>query len=172
VRDRLHVQLLRLFQRLPTWARRRIVRTVSPSFTVGAMCFIERDDGALLLVRQAYRKRWGVPGGLLQRGEEATDGARREVFEEVGLAIDLVGEPRVVVDAEPQRIDIVFRARPADGADPLLAAPGSPEIVETRWFPREALPELQHETVTALLALARRGPSTAPPGLATDVPDR
>jgi hypothetical protein len=78
----------------------------------------------------------------------------------------------VVVDAEPQRIDIVFRARPADGADPLLAAPGSPEIVETRWFPREALPELQHETVTALLALARRGPSTAPPGLATDVPDR
>lgn len=172
MRDRLHLLLLRLYQQLPTWARRRIVRTVAPSFTVGAMCFIERDDGALLLVRQAYRKRWGVPGGLLERGEEAADGARREVFEEVGLAIDLVGEPRVVVDAEPQRVDIVFRAKVVKGADPSIAAPRSPEIVETRWFARDALPELQHETVTALFALARPGPNVAAPALVVDLPDR
>src|SRR6478752_1727584 len=107
-----------MYQRMPTWARRRAVRTVSPSFTVGAMCFIEREDGQVLLVRHAYRKRWGVPGGLLKRGEEAADGARREVFEEVGLEIELLGEAQVVVDAEPQRIDIVYRARPVDGADP------------------------------------------------------
>lgn len=172
MRDRLHLQLLRLYQRLPTWARRRIVRTVAPSFTVGAMCFIERPDGSVLLVRQAYRKRWGVPGGLLQRGEDAADGARREVFEEVGLAIDLVGEPRVVVDAEPQRVDVVYRARPADGVDPAIAAPQSPEILEVRWFPREALPELQHETVTALLALARPGPNVSAPPLGADAPGR
>ena len=172
MRDRLHLSLLRLYQRLPTWARRRIVRTVAPSFTVGAMCFIERSDGALLLVRQAYRKRWGVPGGLLERGEDAADGARREVFEEVGLAIDLVGEPRVVVDAEPQRVDVVYRATVSAGVDPAIAAPGSPEILEVRWFPREALPELQHETVTALLALARPGPNVAAPPLGAVAPDR
>ncbi len=172
MRDRLHLSLLRLYQRLPTWVRRRIVRTVAPSYTVGAMCFIERSDGALLLVRQAYRKRWGVPGGLLERGEEAADGARREVFEEVGIAIDLVGEPRVVVDAEPQRVDIVYRAKVADGVDPAIAAPGSPEIVEAQWFPRDALPELQHETVTALLALARPGPNVAAPALVIDLSDR
>ena len=172
MRDRLHLQLLRLYQQLPTWLRRRIVRTVSPSYTVGAMCFIERDDGAVLLVRQAYRKRWGVPGGLLKRGEDATDGARREVFEEVGIAVEIVGEPRVVVDAEPQRVDVVYRARVADGIDPGLAEPRSPEILETRWFPREALPELQHETVTALLALARPGPSVSAPALGVDAPGR
>lgn len=172
MRDRLHLQLLRLYQRMPTWARRRIVRTVAPSFTVGAMCFIERSDGAVLLVRQAYRKRWGVPGGLLERGEEAADGARREVFEEVGLAVDLLGEPRVVVDAEPQRVDIVFRAKVADGVDPAIAAPQSPEIIEARWFPRESLPELQHETVTALLALARPGPSVSAPPIGSDLPGR
>ncbi|MCU1370787.1 MAG: putative MutT/NUDIX-family protein [Ilumatobacteraceae bacterium] len=172
MRDELHLRLLRLYQRMPTWARRRIVRTVAPSFTVGAMCFIERDDGAVLLVRQAYRQRWGVPGGLLERGEEAADGARREVFEEVGLLIDLVGEPRVVVDAEPQRVDVVYRARVADGMDPAVAAPRSPEILEARWFPREALPELQHETVTALLALARPGPNVSAPALGADVPGR
>jgi ADP-ribose pyrophosphatase YjhB (NUDIX family) len=155
VRDQLHLSVLRLYRRLPTWARRRAVRTIAPSFTVGAMCFIERDDGRLLLVRHAYRARWGVPGGLLNRGEEAADGARREVFEEVGLAVELLGEPRVVVDPEPQRVDLVFRARPAPGAEPDRAAPGSPEILEARWFARDGLPELQHETATALVALAR-----------------
>ena len=155
MRDRLHLLLLRTYRRLPTWARRRAVRTVAPSFTVGAMCFIERADGRLLLVRHVYRNHWGVPGGLLQRGEDAADGARREVFEEVGLVIELQGEPRVVLDPEPQRVDIIYRARPADGADPDLVAPGSPEIVEARWFGRDELPQLQHETVAALVTLSR-----------------
>ncbi|QXC62369.1 NUDIX hydrolase [Aquihabitans sp. G128] len=156
MRHRLHVLLLQVYQRLPTWARRRIVRTVSPSFTVGAMCFIEREDGALLLVRQVYRRHWGVPGGLLERREDSDDAARREVFEEVELAVELVGEPTVVVDAEPQRVDVVYRARPADGVDPATARPGSPEITEVRWFPRAELPELQHETATALELIERR----------------
>ena len=170
--DGLHLSLLRFYRRLPTWARRRVVRTISPSFTVGAICFVERDDGALLLVRQAYRQRWGAPGGLLERGEAAADGARREVYEEVGLSVELVGEPRVVVDPEPQRVDIVFRARVPEGVDAAVAAPHSPEIVEVRWFARDALPELQHETVTALLALARPGPNVAAPMPLGDLPDR
>lgn len=152
---RLHVVLLKVFQRLPTWARRRVVRTIAPSFTVGAMCVIERDDGALLLVRQVYRRHWGVPGGLLERGEDAADAARREVFEEVGLAVELLGEARVVVDPEPQRVDVVYRARPAAGTDPDAATPRSPEITEVRWFARHELPELQHETRTALATLER-----------------
>lgn len=156
VLERAHLALLHLYQRLPTGARRRVVRTIAPSYTVGAMCFIERDDRDLLLVRLAYRRHWGVPGGLVQRGEETDDAARREVFEEVGLAIDLVGEPVVVVESEPQRVDVIYRARVADGVDPGSGAPRSPEIVEVRWFPRDALPELQHETAMALLELERR----------------
>lgn len=155
MRDRIHVSLLKTYRRLPTPARRKAVRALAPTFTVGAMCFIERADGDLLLVRHLYRARWGVPGGLLKRGEEAADGARREVFEEVGLAIELVGEPAVVVDPEPRRVDVIYQARVAPGADPSVAAPQSPEIVEARWFPRHALPELQHETSGALVALAR-----------------
>lgn len=152
---RLHLSLLHVFQRLPRRARRQVVRTLSPTFTVGAICFIERDGGDLLLVRLAYREHWGVPGGLLQRGEDAADGARREVFEEVGLAVELVGEPAVVVDPEPRRVDVVYRARPVAGTDASAARPCSPEILEVAWFPRDALPELQHESVGALLALER-----------------
>lgn len=164
VRDQLHRLALEGFRRMPTWARRRTVRTIAPSFTVGAIVFVERADGRVLLARLAYRERWGVPGGLLKRGEDPADGARREVFEETGLVIDLLGEPAVVVDPEPQRVDVVFRATVADGVDPDSAASGSPEIVELRWFDREALPELQHEASEAMVRLARasRSPVSFP----------
>lgn len=153
--ERLHLLLLRIYRRLPVRARRQVVRTMAPTFTVGAMCFIERDDGALLLVRQTYRQHWGVPGGLLDRGEEAGDAARREVAEEVGLVVDLVGGAHVVVEPEPRRVDLIFRARPSAGTDPASARPCSPEITEARWFPADDLPQLQHETAEALAVLAR-----------------
>lgn len=160
----LHRGALQVYRRLPVWARRRVVRTIAPGYTVGAMCFIERDDGAMLLVRLSYRHRWGVPGGLLKRGELPVEAAHREVREEVGLEIELIGEPAVVVDAEAQRVDLVYRARVADGEDATTAQPLSPEIVEAAWFPTASLPELQHETSGALVALARsaRSPQAVP----------
>lgn len=148
---------LQIFRRLPAKLRRLAVRTLSPSFTVGAMCFIEREDGALLLVRHSYRGRWGVPGGLLKRGEDVADGARREVREEVGLAVELLGEPAVVVDPRPQRIDVIFRARVVGDPDPDTGR--SAEIVEARWFLPDELPELQFETAGALVTLARAATS-------------
>lgn len=151
----LHRSLLRVFRALPRGARRRVVRTIAPSFTVGSMCFIERPDGALLLVRHVYRRRWGVPGGLLERGEDPAEAAVREVREEVGLDVVLLGEPAVVVDPEPQRVDIVYRARVAPGVDWRDASPRSPEIGTVGWFPPRDLPELQHETAGAFVALAR-----------------
>ena len=153
--DRLHRFALRCYQRLPVLGRRWVVRTIAPSYTVGAMCIIERPDGALLLIRHSYRSRWGVPGGLLNRREEPAMAARREVREEVGLAVELLGEPVVVIDAVPQRVDLVYRARLAPGAGLDDVRPVSAEIAEARWFPPAELPELQHETTTALMALAR-----------------
>jgi 8-oxo-dGTP diphosphatase len=152
---RAHRVLLKIYRRLPRWARRFVVRRTTPSFTVGAVCLIERDDGAVLLVRQIYRRGWGVPGGLTRKAEEISDCARREVREEVGLHVELLGEPAVVVDPEPRRIDVVFRARPLADVDPADARPCSPEIAEVRWFAPDDLPDLQHETVSALVALAR-----------------
>ena len=150
-----HLLLLHMFRRLPRPARRFAVRRLYPSFTVGAMCVIERPDGALLFVRHSYRRQWGVPGGLLSRGEEPAAGARREAKEEVSLDIETIGEPAVVVDPRARRVDVVFRARLIAAASPDDVRASSPEIVEARWFPRDELPELQHETAGALATLAR-----------------
>jgi 8-oxo-dGTP diphosphatase len=158
---RLHHLALQVFRWLPVRARRRVVRTIAPGFTVGAICAIERADGALLLVRQSYRRSWGIPGGLLKRRERPDDAARREVDEEVGFAIELVGEPAVVIDEQARRVDLVYRARPAEGEDVATVTPRSPEITEARWFPIDALPDLQFETSSALVALARGAGLTA-----------
>ena len=160
----LHRFLLTIFRRLPTHGRRWVVRTLWPKYTVGAMCVIERDDAALLLLRQHYRKGWGVPGGLMKRRERPEVAAAREVHEEVGLRIELIGEPAVVVDEIAQRVDIVFRARPAAGERVDDVQPRSPEIDEARWFAPDQLPDLQFETSGALVALARsaRSPQARP----------
>ena len=154
---RLHLFLLRVYRRLPTRGRRFVVRRLAPTFTVGAMGVVERAGGDLLLVRHSYRKRWGVPGGLLKAGESPEDALRREVREEVALDLDLAGEPVVVVDAEPKRVDIVFLASAVDDGGLDSLRPISPEILEVRWFPADELPELQFETAGALMALGRAG---------------
>jgi 8-oxo-dGTP pyrophosphatase MutT (NUDIX family) len=149
--------------------RRAAIRVLSPTFIVGAICVIERPDGCVLLVRQSYRRHWGFPGGLLKRHESVDDAARREVLEEVGLVIELVGEPTVVVNARHHLVDVIFRAVPiadvgtsidADGVVDVVpdsVVPRSVEIVEARWFPPDQLPDLQVEASGALVALARAG---------------
>jgi 8-oxo-dGTP pyrophosphatase MutT (NUDIX family) len=95
-----------------------------------------------------------VPGGLLKRGEEAADGARRECMEEVGLAIVLDLPPTVYVDAAARRVDVIFTAMPAEGTSTDVQA-CSAELLEARWFPPDELPTLQHETANALRLVTR-----------------
>ncbi len=148
--------LLAAYRRLPMAGRLLVVRTLTPSFRVGALCVIERADGALLLLRQSYRRReaWGFPGGLLKRGEEPADAVRREVREELGVEVEVDDAPMVVVDAGLRRVDVIYTGR-LPGDDPPPPTPSSPEIVEVRWFPPNALPILLPEATTALVELAR-----------------
>ena len=164
LRGPLHQGLLKVWQRLPRRARIGIVHVLAPGYTVGAICRLERADGSILLVRHLYRNRWGLPGGLLQRGEAAPAAVVREALEEVGVPIVVVGEPAVVVDPDPRRVDVVFRARLDDPADADRVRPCSPEIVEVGWFPPDDLPELQFEAAGALAALRRQG-RPLPPAL-------
>ncbi len=143
----------RTWGRLPKRARRFLIRRGKPSFSVGAICIIERADGSLLLVRNSYRRGWGFPGGLLNRGETPLDAVRRETHEEIGVDVVLDESPKVVVDPNVRRVDIIFTGGPARESDP--PRPRSPEIVEARWFRANELPDLQPEAVSALIELGR-----------------
>ena len=151
---RVHLLLLKVYKRLPRRARLAVVHTLAPSYTVGSICIIERADGHILLVRHSYRNAWGFPGGLLNRGEGPAEGAVRECREEVDIAIEVIGEPAVVVAPGPRRVDLVYRCH-TDEADRARAIP--PEVTEVAWFAPDHLPDLQHEAAGALVALARSG---------------
>lgn len=155
--DRSFVLVLRVFGLLPRRMRRWVVRAGSPKYTVGAICIVVRRDGAVLLAEHSYVRRWGTPGGLAKRGEYPDVAAVRETMEEVNLQIEVVGEPVVVVEPRPRRVDVVFLARPVPGAPLDDVRPSSPEITSVGWFPPDDLPDLQPETATALVALARGG---------------
>ena len=75
---------------------------------VGALVAIHVGQ-SLLLLRSSYRSAWNFPGGGVRQGETPEVSVRRELAEEIGLALDaplqLVGEVRGVWDG---RIDRVF----------------------------------------------------------------
>jgi 8-oxo-dGTP pyrophosphatase MutT (NUDIX family) len=158
MKHRLMTLLFGLFGSLSPPVRRAIIRLVSPKFTMGAICFVQRSDGDILLVRHSYTTRWGTVGGLAKRGERPDTTAVRECLEEVGLEVVLTSEPAVVVDPVLRRVDVVFAARPADHADPAGAEPTSAEITEVRWFGPEALPAMSKEAADAWVALRRAVP--------------
>ena len=155
--DRLHRLLLKIFGMLPRRLRRLLVRLGSPKYTVGAICIVRREDGAVLLVRHSYYQRWGTPGGLANRHERPEVAAVREAIEEVNLRVELIGEPVVVVEPVAHRVDVVFLARPAAGEPLDEVRPSSPEIEQLDWFALDRLPTLQVETVTAMRARERSG---------------
>lgn len=136
MKHRAVVAALRGFARLPRWARIRLVRLLKPSHTVGAVCLVEHE-GRFLMLRQHHRPGWSFPGGLLNRGETAAEGAERELLEETGL-VARVGLPiTCVVDPRSQRVDVLFHVPVS--SRPVVAV-GS-EAISARWLaPDEAHP--------------------------------
>lgn len=49
---------------------------------------LEDEAGRALIVKATYKDHWTFPGGIIDAGETPKQAALREVYEEVGLAID------------------------------------------------------------------------------------
>lgn len=131
--DSLQRRGLRILRVLPAPVRERLVRTGAPAYTLGSACLVEHD-GRALVVRTAYRPGWGLPGGLLDRGETPEECVVREVREEVGLAIEVHGTPVVVIDSGRRLVDFLFRGRLAPGVSPADAHAASLEISDVEWI--------------------------------------
>lgn len=99
---------LRTFRALPRPLRILAVRTIAPHHTVGALCFLEREDGRVLLLRQHHRDGLTLPGGLLNRGEDPARAVVREVREETGLVIEVDMPFATLVAPRSRRVDVLF----------------------------------------------------------------
>lgn len=118
---------------------RDIVWNVRRPTLIGVRGLVVRG-GEVLLVRQRGRgDPWTLPGGGVDQHERMEEAARREVYEEAGVAVRL---ERVlgVYDAfhgEFTNYIVVFVYAAAGAASP----PRSLEIADARFFPLDALPD-------------------------------
>jgi ADP-ribose pyrophosphatase YjhB (NUDIX family) len=154
-RSPLRTVLYAAFYRLPHSTRRRLVRLAVPKYIVGAVTLVRdteaADPGRLLLLRQPPGRGWGLPAGLLQRGEAPVDGAVRELAEETGIHASpdelRAAVPNAVVHPKGW-VDVVFEiAVPASTTE--LIVDGA-EVYEAAWHPLDDLPRLTTATARLL----------------------
>lgn len=117
--------------------------------------FVVNDRGELLLERRSDNGRWGMPGGTLEIGENLAGAVVREVREETGIDVEVVGlvgtysNPGHVIEFSDgevrQEFSLCFRARPTGGN---LSA--SSESFEVRWVPRVELESLDIAPTTRI----------------------
>lgn len=106
----------------------------------------EPGDEELLLVKRADDGAWSSVCGIVDPGEEPGDAAVREAAEEAGVSVEVerlvwMSVTDMVVyenGDQTQYIDHTFRCRWL-GGEP---HPADGEALETRWFPRNQLPEM------------------------------
>jgi NAD+ diphosphatase len=117
--------------------------------TAGALVLDEA--GRILLLKHVFHagSGWGVPGGFIEKGEDATEALRRELREEIGLEVTGVRFVYTRTLRQPQQVELVFTCRPAG---PLGAF--SQEIERAEWFAPDALPPDLSDNQRRLIAKA------------------
>jgi len=59
-----------------------------PGKRMGASCLLFDESGRLLIVNPTYKPGWSIPGGVVDQNESPYEACRRELVEELGVAID------------------------------------------------------------------------------------
>ena len=70
----------------------------SISLVVAASAVVTDGAGRVLLLRRSDSGNWALPGGTLELGESITECAVREVREETGLDVEVMGLVGVYTD--------------------------------------------------------------------------
>jgi len=129
----------------------------APRVGVGAVVL---HEDRVLLVRRGGRPspgKWSLPGGLVELGETTAEAVRREIAEECGCDIRVVGIcgviDRVVHDAEGRvryhYVLIDYLAYPAS-----VAITAGSDAADACWYPVDRIEEL--DVTEGLLDMIRR----------------
>ncbi|MFE5544010.1 NUDIX domain-containing protein [Streptomyces sp. NPDC056534] len=125
------------------------------SIVPAVTAFVVNEAGEVLLERRSDNGRWGMPGGVQEIGESIAGTVRREVLEETGISVELIGlvgiftDPGHVIEFSDgevrQEFSLCFRARPISGEIKV-----SSESFEVRWVPRSDVDSLDMAPTTRL----------------------
>ena len=132
--------------------------------TPGVAAVIINDRGEVLLQLRRDDRRWGLPGGAMEPGEEPAETLVREVLEET--ALEVVPERIVGVYSGPDFlvrydngdeamiVSITFACRPTRG-EPRV---NDDESLEIRYFAPDALPVMERRHLMRIADALRHDP--------------
>lgn len=133
---------------------------------VGVAGVIFNEDDEILLQLRADFDVWGIPGGLLEPGEDPAEAVVREVLEETGLYVIperiigvYGGKDHLITYPGGDQVaitSITFRCRIGSGS----LDTGDDETLALHWFRFDALPEniLPHHRQRIIHAVTRETP--------------
>jgi ADP-ribose pyrophosphatase YjhB (NUDIX family) len=137
-----------------------------PTMFGSAAALFTDPAGRVLLVKPNYRDHWSLPGGILEHGEPPHAGCRREVEEEIGIAI--VPGPLLVIawtapDADRPKpiVSFVFDGGVLDG-DARIALQAE-ELDEYRFVEAGELAGYLPAFLVARVSAALRGRAAGAP---------
>jgi len=105
----------------------------------GCAVVITNLAGDILLLRHSYGPPvWSLPGGGVEPGEDPEDAARREVFEELGIALGKLQPLGILVE---EISGCVHDAHLFTAIASTVPRPDHREILEARFYPSHSLPE-------------------------------
>ena len=118
------------------------------SIVVAVTAAVRNAQGELLLIERTDNGLWALPGGAQDIGESVVQAARREVYEETGVDVEITGlsgiysNPRHIIaydDGEVrQEFSLCFHAKPVGGE-----LRSSSESKEARWVSPDSLQDLK-----------------------------
>ena len=127
------------------------MRVWHPRFAVTAGAVVTDRRGRVLLLKHRFRpgSGWGVPGGFLEKGEQADDAVRRELREEVGLEVADVRLITTRTLRTTRQIEIIFACQAVGDTEALNF-----EIQKAAWFLPGELPAELPESQARLIKRA------------------
>lgn len=146
---------------IPAWAHRRLYRLAHAARRCwlrlrggkvhGCNVIAQDPQGRVLMVRHSYGGGgWEFPGGGIGKGEEPAAAARREFFEELGCRLGGLTLLGTIEEPYHGAINVVHVFAGVVEGEP---RPDGRELVEARFFPRDALPVVPDKTAGRLALL-------------------
>ena len=141
--------LLRIWRVLPLWLQIILSRFIRPLFQVFSAAVIFNQEDKILLVKSTYQRfhPWGLPGGSLEYSETAEEAVKREVWEEIGLMIE-IKRLLFVKTWSPDRVGMYYLCEITGGE-----IHSTDEVSEAGYFSLDDLPDVRSVDINLIQEL-------------------